>query len=85
MQIYKTKVFTRFVRKVGISDSVLCKAIEAADLKPDADLGGGVIKQRVARPNQGKSGGYRTIVLYRRGDQAFFVYGFSKNDKGNIT
>lgn len=50
----------------------------------DADLGGYVIKQRVARPGQGKSGGYRTIIIFRQGDKAFFVYGFAKNDRGNI-
>jgi len=51
----------------------------------DADLGGGVIKQRVARTGGGKSGGYRTITLYRKADIAFFVYGFSKSDRENVT
>ncbi len=50
----------------------------------DADLGGGVIKQRIARPGEGKSGGYRTIVLYRHGERAFFVYGYSKSCEANI-
>lgn len=50
----------------------------------DADLGGGVIKQRIARPGESKSKGYRSIVLYRRGDKAFFVYGFPKGDLGDI-
>ena len=50
----------------------------------DADLGGGVIKQRVARPGQGKSGGYRTIILFRQGERAFFVYGFPKSAQDNI-
>jgi len=50
----------------------------------EADLGGGVIKQRVARPGQGKSGGFRTIILYRAAERAFFVYGFAKNDRNNI-
>jgi hypothetical protein len=47
--------------------------------------GGGVIKQRVARTGGGKSGGYRTIILYRKADIAFFVYGFSKSDRENVT
>ena len=51
----------------------------------DADLGGGVIKQRIARPGHGKSGGFRSIILFRSGDKAFFVYGFAKNDRDNIT
>ncbi len=50
----------------------------------DADLGGGVIKQRVARAGQGKSGGYRTLILFRRGDRAIFAFGFAKNDQANI-
>lgn len=51
----------------------------------DADLGGGVIKQRIARPGQGKSGGYRTIVLYREESRAFFMYGFAKSQQDNIS
>ena len=50
----------------------------------DADLGGGVIKQRIARPGEGKSKGYRSIILFRKDDKAFFVYGFSKSELGNI-
>jgi hypothetical protein len=50
----------------------------------DADLGGEVIKQRIARPGQGKSKGYRTIVFFRRGTKAFFVYGFAKSLRANI-
>jgi hypothetical protein len=50
----------------------------------DADLGGGVVKQRVARKGQGKSGGYRTIILYRTQERAVFVYGFAKSDRDNI-
>ena len=50
----------------------------------DADLGGGVIKQRISRPGHGRSKGYRTIILFRRGAQAFFVYGFAKSRRANI-
>ena len=50
----------------------------------DADLGGDVIKQRIARPGQGKSKGYRVIIVFRRGDKAFFEYGFSKSQRSNI-
>ena len=50
----------------------------------DADLGGEVIKQRIARPGQGKSKGYRTIIFFRRGAKAFFVYGFAKSQRANI-
>ncbi len=50
----------------------------------DAYLGGDVIKQRIARPGQGKSAGYRTIIFFRRGEKAFFVYGFAKSAQANI-
>ncbi len=50
----------------------------------DADLGGEVIKPRIARPGQGRSSGYRTIILFRKGEKAFFVYGFSKSHRANI-
>jgi hypothetical protein len=51
----------------------------------DADLGGHVIKQRVARPGQGKSGGYRTLILFRQGDRAIFAFGFAKSAQANIS
>jgi hypothetical protein len=51
----------------------------------DADLGGGVVKQRVARPGQGKSGGYRTLILFREGDRAIFAFGFAKSGQANIS
>lgn len=51
----------------------------------DADLGGGVIKQRVARSGQGKSGGYRTLILFRQGDRAIFAFGFAKSAQVNIS
>lgn len=85
MRVYKTKAFARFARKERIADAAVIDAVRAAEVRPDADLGGGVIKQRVARPGRGKSGGYRTIVLFRRGDKAFFVYGYAKHDRGNIS
>jgi len=50
----------------------------------DADLGGGLIKQRIARPGRGKSGGYRTIIFFRHGERAVFAYGFAKSERANI-
>ncbi len=68
MRIFKNKAFTRFAKKSGIDDASLCKASRDAERGLlDADLGGGVIKQRVARIGGGKSGGFRTlIVIFRR-------------------
>jgi hypothetical protein len=71
--------------KERIGDAVLREAVGRAERgQIDADLGGGVIKQRVARPGQGRSRGYRTIILFRRGARAFFVYGFAKSQRANI-
>ena len=68
-----------------IADAALREAVARAEKgQIDADLGGGVIKQRIARPGQGKSKGYRTIILFRRGAKAFFVYGFAKSRQANI-
>ena len=75
----------RFARKESIKDADLCEAIRIAEKGLiDADLGGGVIKQRIARAKEGKSGGYRSIILFRSGDKAFFVYGFAKSKRDNI-
>ncbi len=85
MQIFKNKWFSKFAREEGILDKELCEAVRDANRGLiDADYGGGVIKQRIARPNEGKSGGFRSIILYRQDEKAFFVFGFPKKDKDNI-
>ena len=85
MRIFKNKWFVRFSAAAGIEDADLLKAIEDAQKGLiDADLGGGVIKQRIARDGQGASGGFRTIVIYQHGRRAFFVFGFAKSRKANI-
>jgi hypothetical protein len=85
MRLFTTKPFARFARRAGIGDGDLRVAIERAEAgRVDADLGGGVVKLRLARPGHGKSGGFRTIVLFRRGAKAIFVYGFAKSDRDNI-
>jgi hypothetical protein len=86
MSIYKTKVFARFARKAGLTDAQLvAAAADVIDGRFDADLGGGVYKQRVARAGGGKSGGFRTLLAFRAGRSCFFVYGFAKNAKANVT
>jgi hypothetical protein len=85
MRVFKTKPFARFAGREGIADEELCEAVRQAERGLiDADLGGGVIKQRLAREGQGKSGGFRSILFFRRGSVAFFVYGFAKSDRDNI-
>ena len=85
MRTFKTKAFARFAAREKIDDFALCEAIRRArNGMIDADLGGGVVKQRIARKGGGRSGGYRTIVLFRRGELAFFVYGFAKSSRANL-
>jgi hypothetical protein len=85
VRIFKSKRFTKFARKERIDDATLCQAVSDAERGlVDASYGGEVIKQRIARPNEGKSGGYRSIILFRRRERAFFVYGFAKHEQANI-
>lgn len=85
MKVYKIKGFVRFQRRERIADKALGEAILAAERGLiDADLGGGLIKQRIARPGQGKSGGFRTLIAYRRSERAVFLFGFAKNERDNI-
>ena len=86
MRVFKTKPFERFARKATIADAALCALVAAAERgEIDADLGGGVIKQRIARTGEGRSGGFRTLIVFRIGRCAFFVHGFAKNDQANIS
>jgi hypothetical protein len=68
-----------------ITDAELCAAVANVERGLiDADLGGGVIKQRIARKGGGKSGGFRALILFKVGHRAFFVHGFAKSDRDNI-
>jgi len=80
LRVFTTKWFSRFSRRENITDASLCEAVERAGKGlVDADLGGGVVKQRIARPGSGRSGGYRTILLLQ-----VFAYGFAKSARDNI-
>ena len=85
MRVYKVKVFARFQRRERIADAALAKAVRDAEAGlVDARLGGGLIRQRVARPGAGKRGGFRTVIAYRQGERAVFLYGFAKSSRANI-
>ena len=85
MSIFMTKSFARFARKAALaSQDLLTAAVHVVRGEYDADLGGGVFKQRVARPGGGKSGGFRTIILFKVGGHCFFAHGFAKSDKANV-
>lgn len=86
MKVFKTRGFARFMRQELMSDASLLEAIARAERGLiDADLGGGLIKQRVARRGWGRSGGYRVIVVYRPKGRAVFLFGFAKNERENIS
>jgi hypothetical protein len=86
MTVYATKDFARFARKAGLDNTKLVQAAEdVATGKFDADLGGSVYKQRVARDGEGKSGGFRTIIVFKIGGHSFFAHGFAKSEKANVS
>ena len=85
MRVFKNSRFHKFARKEKISDAMLCEAVERAERgQIDADLGAGLIKQRVARPGAGKSGGFRTLVFFRAETGAAFALGFAESDMANL-
>jgi hypothetical protein len=85
VRIFKTKWLARFARRERITDHSLSEAINRAGRGLiDADLGSGIIKQRVAREGQGRSGGYRMLVAFRPGARAVFLYAFAKSERENI-
>jgi hypothetical protein len=85
LSVYRGKAFVRFARRARITDADLWQAAQRAnDGLVDADLGGGVIKQRIARAGEGKSGGLRSIILFKKNNRAVYVYGFEKKDAANI-
>ena len=84
-RIFKTKWFARYARREKIADANLREAVSRAGRGlVDADLGGGVIKQRVARKGQGRSGGYRMLIAFRAAHRSVFLFGFAKNERDNI-
>ena len=83
---YLAKAFARQARRGGVDDDALREAVERAEKgHVDADLGSGLIKQRVTRPGKGRSGGFRTIVGYWQGERAIFLYLFAKNRKADLS
>jgi hypothetical protein len=85
VRIFKNRWFSRFAKKESISDDELKAIVDELEKGQfDADLGSGVYKQRVARPGEGKSGGYRIVVFFKSGLRTFFMFGFAKSVQGNI-
>ena len=85
MPVFRTKPFHDWQKKESIPDKSLCAAVdEMSRGLIDANLGGGLVKKRVARPGAGKSSGFRTLLATNKNDKWFFVYGFAKNERDNI-
>lgn len=85
-RVFKTRHFKRWMRKTELTDGALCAAVlEMVEGLIDAELGGGVVKKRIGISGRGKRGGTRTLVATNKGNRWFFVYGFEKNDRANIS
>lgn len=85
-RVFKTRYFSRWFRKIGLSDVALCQAVKEMEQGLiDAHLGGGVVKKRLALPGRGKRSGARTLVATNKGNSWFFLFGFEKNARANIT
>jgi hypothetical protein len=83
--VFKTRHFSRWMRKTELSDPLLCAAVaEMVRGLIDADLGGGVVKKRIGLAGRGKRGGARTLIATNKGDRWFFVFGFEKSERANI-
>ena len=80
MRVFKTKNFNKFMKRERIADRQLCEVVIAIENGLiDANLGGGVLKQRIAAKGRGKQGGYRSVVAFSFGDRTVFMYGYAKN------
>src|SRR3990172_782044 len=85
MRVFKIKLFARFARRHGLDDQMLCASVDRAGPGLiDADLGGGLIKQRIPRRGQGRSSGFRAVIVWRRKDRSIFVHGFAKSERDDV-
>ena len=84
MNVLKSKWFNKWSKKYKIADDSLMSAIDNFDRSSVVDLGSGLYKIRIPRLKQGKSGGFRTLVIFSKDDLALFMLGFAKNEKSNI-
>lgn len=85
MRIFKTKLFSKWSKKEGLTDQALSNAVDEIERGLiDADLGSNLYKKRIGLLGQGKRGSTRTLLAIKFNDKAFFLYGFTKNDRDNI-
>lgn len=85
IRVFKTRFFDRWAKKQRVQGSQLCNAVREIQAGLiDGDLGSGLIKKRIARSGQGKRGGHRAVIAFKKNERIIFIYGFSKNDRENI-
>ena len=85
-RVFKTRTFDRWAKRARLKDPALCEAVaEMVAGQIDARLGGSIFKKRVALPGRGKSGRTRTLLATNMGTRWYFVFGFEKNERDNIT
>jgi hypothetical protein len=86
MRLFKTRTFQRWAIRAGLSDAALLDAVvEMERGLIDAVLGGHLYKKRVGLPGRGKRGSARTLVATRFEGHWFFLFGFEKNDRDNVS
>jgi len=74
------------LKKVNIEIGDLISSAKTLNKNPESSvsLGSGLYKVRIKRKYQGKSGGYRTLLVFKKEKLTLYVYGFSKNERDNI-
>jgi hypothetical protein len=86
MQVFMTKWFRRWATGESLTDDALLAAVdEIRQGLIDADLGGHVIKKRMGTRGRGRRGSVRTLLAFQLDKKVFFIYGFSKNERSNIS
>jgi hypothetical protein len=85
-RVFMTHQFSRWLRKTELTESPLCSAVtEMSNGLIGADTGGAVLKKRVAMSGRGKSGSAHTLLATNRASRWFFVFGFEKNERANVS
>ncbi len=85
-RVFQTRHFSRWLKKTELSIEALCKAVEEMERGLiDVNLGGGIMKKRVALPGRGKRGSTRTLVATNNANRWFFLFGFEKSERDNIS
>jgi len=86
MRIFVIKEFSKWAKACDLTDDLLCSAVDEIELGlVDADLGGHLLKKRIATKGRGKSGSVRTLVTFSKSTRTIFMYGFEKSERANIS